>query len=83
MDGSAERKAIAAVGITCRDVTPVYFFRDLYHKAFEEWLEMQKYRAYNKRAGGMVFDTAEERLTLIHIVASSPAAWIPVWRTRI
>ena len=31
VDGSAERKAIAAAGITCRDITPVYFSRDPYH----------------------------------------------------
>ena len=39
VDGSVERKAIAAAGITCRDVMPVYFSRDPYHKAFEERLD--------------------------------------------
>jgi hypothetical protein len=31
----------------------------------------------------MVFDTTGERLTLTHIVPSSPAAWSRAWRTRI
>ena len=52
IDGSAEHKAIAAAEITCRDVTPVYFPRDPYHEAFEERLDMRRYRAYSKRAGG-------------------------------
>ena len=54
-----------------------------YHEAFEERLDMRKYRAYNKCAGGMVFDTTGEMLTLTHVVPSSPAARIQVWRTRI
>ena len=83
VDGSTERKAIAAAGITYRDVTPVYFSRDPYHKAFNEKLDMRKYRAYDKRAGGMVFNTAGERLTITHVVPSSPAARIRAWRTRI
>ena len=44
VDGSAERKAIAAAGIMCRDVTPVYFSQDSYHEAFEERLDMRRYR---------------------------------------
>ena len=76
IDGSAERKAIVTAGITCRDVTPVYFSRGPYHKAFEERLYIRRYRAYNKRAGGMVFDTKEEVLMFTHVVPSSPAARI-------
>ena len=44
---------------------------------------MRKYRAYSKRAGGMVFDTTGERLTLTHVVPSLPAPRIRAWRTRI
>ena len=44
---------------------------------------MRRYRVYNKRTGGMVFDTKGERLTLTHVVQSSPAARIRAWTTRI
>ena len=74
MDDSVERKTIAFAGITCRDVTPVYISCDPYHEVFEERLDTRKYRAYNKCAGGMVFDMAGERLALTHVVPSLPAA---------
>ena len=44
---------------------------------------MRRYTAYAKPAGGMVFETADDRLILRDIVPRSPAAKIPAWRTRI
>jgi hypothetical protein len=83
IDGSKERRAIAASGISCRDVLPVYFSTDPYHSSFDERLDMRRYHAYGKRAGGMICVATGDRLTLKDVVASSPAARIRAWRTRI
>jgi hypothetical protein len=83
VDSSAEVDAMANAGITHRDMAPVYFSKDPYHDAFDEQLDMRRYTAYAKPAGGMVFEATDDRLVLKHIVPSSPAAKIPAWRTRI
>ena len=70
-------------GITEKDMVPVYFSPDPYYQAFDERLDMRRYDAYNKPAGGMVFAIADDRLTLWDILPSSPTAKVPVCRTRI
>ena len=64
-------------------MAPAYFSPDSYHQAFEESLDMQRYGAYNKPAGGMVFVITDDRLTLRDVLPSLPAAKIPAWWTRI
>lgn len=77
VDNWAELAAMAKAGTTIRNMVPVYFSPDPYHKAFEERLDMRRYTAYTKPAGGTVFDIADERLVLRIIVPSLPAANIP------
>ena len=55
---------MAKDGITKKDMAPGYFSPDPYHQAFEERLDMWRYGAYNKPAGGMVFAITDDRLTL-------------------
>ena len=64
MDGSAELTVITAVGITFRDVSPVYVSPDPYHSTFEERLDIRRYHAYGKDMEGMVFSTKDGRLAL-------------------
>ena len=48
LDGSQERRAM--------DNAPVYFSSDPYYAAFEERLDMQRYKTYGKPSGGMTFE---------------------------
>jgi hypothetical protein len=83
VDGSSETKVIAATGITCRDVSSVYFSPDPCHSTFEERLDMRRYQAYVKQAGGMVFARGDDRLTLKSMTSSLPGTKLRAWRTRI
>ena len=57
--------------VSSRDVLPVYLSSDPYHRSFEERLDIRRYHAYGKRAGGMVFVKAGDRLMLNTIVEST------------
>ena len=59
VDSRAELDAMTKAGITHRDMAPIYFSPDLYQEAFEEQF---RYAVYSKPAGGIVFDTADDRL---------------------
>jgi hypothetical protein len=83
IDGSKERRAIVKMGISSRDVLPVYFLPDLYHSSFEERLDMRRHHGYGKSAGGMVFLKSDNIPMLNTIVESLSAARIRAWRTYI
>ena len=81
MDGGKERAEVAKVGITIHNLAPVYFSLDPYNEAFQERIDIRRYGAYEKKAGGMRFDTKDNRLVLRDVVPSLSVAKIPAWRS--
>ena len=56
---------------------------DLYHKAFEEVLDLRRFDYSRHRTAGLCLAHANGRLILGGMAPSTPAAKIPRWRSRI
>ena len=49
--------AVENYDITRQDILQIYFSRHPYHQAFEQKIDLQCYKLYNKLAGGMQFES--------------------------
>ena len=83
LDSGTPHSIIIEYGINQDDITMVYLSPDPYNCAFEEIIDLRRYKWEKANTAGLEFMVKDDRLHLASMTPSTPGAKIKRWRTHI
>jgi hypothetical protein len=74
---------VSEYNITRQDMALIYMSPDPYHEAFEEIMDIHRFNFNRHHMAGLCLAHIDGRLILGGMTPSTPAAKIPLWRSRL
>ena len=83
LDSKTPHSIIEEYGINRDDIAMIYLSPDPYNCAFEETIDLRRYKWNKANTAGMEFMVKDDRLHLASMTPSTPGAKIKRWRSHI